>query len=278
MKILVLSDFHLGIPASRSGAMLDDIRRLTRDYDRVILNGDTLDRFEALGCQPHVSAQLKDIRDACSGCSGPPELIMGNHDPAISTVEWIYLEESATLVFHGDCVADCTHPTRADEKILAARLRAHWAAIGGRPTTFLERSAEFRRVQARHAQEYPFAREPRTALAYLASVLYPPQKPVHILQYWWRAPRLAARLAATFPKPVSNVAVAHTHRSGCWQLNGMTVFNTGSFMPLSVPCGLSIDGANVSLRPLAALLRATRSVAVPLSSAAPTTTADEVKA
>ena len=45
MRTLILSDFHLGIPASRVHDLLEDIRALALQYDRVILNGDTLDRY-----------------------------------------------------------------------------------------------------------------------------------------------------------------------------------------------------------------------------------------
>lgn len=258
MKILVLSDFHLGIPASRMGAVLGGVRRLARQYDRVILNGDTLDRYEIPHCTSKAEALLKEVLETCQSRSGPPEMIMGNHDPAISELQWVYLEQSATLVFHGDCIADCTHPTKPDEQALAARLRGRWAQLGGRPKSFVEVSDIFRRTQSLFLREHPMVREPRGRLGYLASVVMPPHRPLHIMQYWMRAPRLAARLAATFPKPVRHVLVGHTHNPGRWQINGVTVLNTGSYMPLSTPHAASIEGERVFLRRLLPLLRSTR--------------------
>jgi len=263
VKILVLSDFHLGIPASGMGALLGSIRHLARQYDRVILNGDTLDRYEAPHCTSNAEALLKDVLDACQSRCGPPELLMGNHDPAISELQWVYLEQSLTLIFHGDCIADCTHPTKREEQALAAVLRERWSQLGGRPKSFMELSDIFRRTQAQHLREHPMAREPRGKLAYLASVILPPQKPFHILQYWRRAPRLAARLAAAFPKPVRHVLVGHTHNPGRWELQGVTVLNTGSFMPLSTPHAASIEGEKVLLQPLLPLLRSTRTYSFP---------------
>jgi len=263
VKTLILSDFHLGVPASRFSPFLDSIRHLASQYDRVILNGDTLDRYEAPHCTAKSEALLKDVVEACQSRSGPPEMIMGNHDPAVSKLQWVYLERSATLVFHGDCIADITHPTKKSEQALAARLRARWAQFGGRPQGFVELVDAYRRTQAQHLREHPMAREPRGKLAYLASVVLPPQKPLHILRYWWRAPRLAAQLVAAFPKPVRHVLVGHTHNAGQWQINGITVFNTGSFMPLSVPYAASIEGHRVFFRPLEPLLLSTRVYSFP---------------
>jgi len=278
MKTLILSDFHFGTPASRVERQLDGIRALARQYDRVILNGDTLDRYEAPGCTPQAEALRKDIIEACSSRSGPPELVMGNHDPALSAIQWIYLEEAAALVFHGDCVADCTHPTRSDDRILAARLRQHWQKLGGRPAQFVELSDIYRTVQAQHLLEYPLAREPRSTLTYLLRTIYPPQKPFHILRYWRQTPRVAARLGATFPQPVRHVFIGHTHRAGRWHIHGITVHNTGSFMPMSVPCAASVEGAEISVRPLAALLGTTRAYSLPASGRAGVPEADEANA
>jgi predicted phosphodiesterase len=258
MKVLVLSDLHLGVPASSAPRWFASLRALCGQYDRVILNGDTLDRYEAPGCHVDCDGLLRQTHDCLSARRGPPEMVMGNHDPAVSTHQWLYLEESATLIFHGDCVADCTHPTRADEQLLAGRLARHWAQHGGRPKTFVELSDVYRRIQAQHIRENPLIRDPKTALTYLASAFLPPQKPFHILRYWRRAPRLAAELAATFDRPVRHVLIGHSHRPGRWALNGLVVMNTGSFMPGSRPYAAIIEDGVVALHPLRELARSAR--------------------
>jgi UDP-2,3-diacylglucosamine pyrophosphatase LpxH len=255
MRTLILSDLHLGTHASKAAAMLDDIRSLARQYDRVILNGDTLDRYETPGCTPDAGQWLRDATEACSSRDGDPVILSGNHDPAISGQQWVYIEETETLVFHGDCVEDCTHPTRKVDRILAARLGKHWKQRGGRPENFLELVDFHRRVQAEHQIEHPSVREPRSTLSYLASVVFPPTKPYHIIRYWQRAPKIAAALGTTFHKPVRNVVFGHTHRAGRWSYNGITVYNTGSFMPMSAPFAISTEHGQLSFQPLQNMLR-----------------------
>jgi len=263
MKTLILSDMHLGTQASKAASYLDGIRTAARNYDRVILNGDTLDRYEKPDCVDSAKRHLGDALDACSSRNGPPELICGNHDPVISGDQWIYDEPSATLVFHGDCIADCTHPTRITDQLLMVRLQQRWKEMGGRPTRFPELIRMHRSIQAEFALEYPPGKVSRTFLSYVMSTLYPPQRPFHILRYWAGAPRLAAMLGLTHDKPVRHIVVGHTHRAGSWSIKNTHVFNTGSFMPLSVPNVVLIDGGAVKFMPLETLLRSSRAWSLP---------------
>jgi UDP-2,3-diacylglucosamine pyrophosphatase LpxH len=268
MKTLVLSDLHLGIGASCAANLLDGIRNLARQYDRVILNGDTLDRYEAPDCEPQAALLLKQAKEACQSRTGEPEIITGNHDPVISTQHWLYDEHSATLIFHGDCIADLTHPTKHSDQMLAARLRKQWSRLGGRPARFMDLIDVHRGIQAQYLRENPRILERSSALEYLARVFYPPQKPFHILAYWRNAPGLAGKLAATFDKPVRHAVVGHSHRAGNWMIGSVRVMNTGAFMPLSKPHAVQIDGTEVSHHLLERLLVSGRTVSMPAPSAA----------
>ena len=242
--------------------MLDGIRALARNYDRVILNGDTLDRIETARGQ---SRLISELTDACASRSGPPEFLAGNHDPLISSLHWVYLPKPAALIFHGDCIADCTHPAKVHDQLLAAALAELWQKLGGRPAKFIDLVGVYRQAQASFLQQNPLVTDDRSSLGYLARMLYPPQKPIHVLHYWWTMPRRVARLAATFDQPVRQVVVGHSHLPGRWRVNGATVYNTGSFMPLSAPYVVSVDGEKVSFQALAGLLRSQRTLLAPLS-------------
>jgi UDP-2,3-diacylglucosamine pyrophosphatase LpxH len=267
MKTLILSDLHLGTGASRGPSFLDGLRTLARQYDRVILNGDTLDRYEKPNCEPHSENWIAQAREACRGRSAEAELLTGNHDPAISNQNYIYDAHSATLVFHGDCISDMTHPTKRSEQILGGWLARRWEKMGGRPARFIELTAAHRETQAAYLRENPPLRDRNNAFEYLAAVLYPPHKPLHVLRYWHRAPGRVAALAATFDRPVRTVVFGHTHRSGEWRIGGMRVINAGSFMPLSTPQAVCIDGADVHMRPVKSLLRSYKTIPVPAESA-----------
>jgi UDP-2,3-diacylglucosamine pyrophosphatase LpxH len=254
MKVLILSDLHLGNPASKAYGLMDGIARIARQHDRVILNGDTLDRYEDASRLPHVSTDLDAIKSACTSRSGPPEILSGNHDPALSSIHWIYIKESKTLVFHGDCITDMTHPSDKDESRLAAYVRKHWTQIGGRPTRFTELAETYRRLQGEHLRTHPRV-EGRTTFAYLTRLLYPPRRPFDILRYVFSAPYRAAELAGEHDDPVEHVIVGHTHRGGTWSHQGRTVMNTGSFMPLSQPSAVVIENHRPMRFPLAKLIR-----------------------
>ena len=94
----------------------------------------------------------------------------------ISDTDYIYIKEHRALIFHGDCIADSTHPSDPHEHILANYVGKHWNTIGGRPSQFVELAATYRRLQREHLGEFP-RKEHRSSLSYLLGLCYPPQKP-----------------------------------------------------------------------------------------------------
>jgi len=251
MKTLILSDLHFGHKASSAGKMLDGLRALAGNYDRVVLNGDALDYAATPAIQDELKAQIKE---ACSSREGPPEFLTGNHDPDVSPAAWVYLPEPAALVFHGDCIADCTHPAKRHDQLQASMLLEFWNKLGGRPAKFEELARLYRETQARFLRLYPPDSIAQNKFWYLARTLCPPKRALHILRYWWNMPRLVACLAATFDQPVKHIVVGHSHRPGHWRMNGTTIYNTGSFMPFSKAYAVSVEGAEIRWQPLAGLL------------------------
>src|ERR1700759_4263513 len=102
MRTLILSDLHLASRSSRAKAHLSALERLCREFDRVILNGDTLDRYECAGACAENDRFAAQVPHLFASRSGPPEILCGNHDSGLSERNWIYLEASQTLIFHGD--------------------------------------------------------------------------------------------------------------------------------------------------------------------------------
>lgn len=261
MKLIVLSDLHLGSKASTAAGRLEGIQRVAAGFDRVILNGDTLDRCYLNPADDEGSTRLlAEARRRCAGRNGPPELLTGNHDPAIGLTHWVYDEPSGTLVFHGDCVRDCTHPTKKEEQFMMAKLQARWEGLGGRPIDFVTLHDNYREIQREQLPIINPYKKSKTALQYAMSLIYPPRRPFDIIHYWMKAPERALKLALGFDRPIKRVVFGHTHRAGYWRKDGVELFNTGSYMPLSDAFAVTIEGEQVRHVPVKALVAATRKV------------------
>jgi hypothetical protein len=182
------------------------------------------------------------VRARIVGRNGPAELLTGNHDPALSDAHWVYDAESQTLIFHGDCVLDCTHPTKKTEQFLMGHLRARWAQLGGRPADFVELHENYRSVQRQWLPIINPYKKAKTVTQYALSLVYPPRRPFDIVHYWLKAPGRVLELARGFGKPLRHVVVGHTHRAGCWIRGGVKVMNTGSYMPISASYAVVLDG------------------------------------
>jgi UDP-2,3-diacylglucosamine pyrophosphatase LpxH len=257
VKMLIVSDMHLGSKASTADGRLDALARLAPRFDRVIFNGDTLDRYYSTPPSDEKAQHYLDsIKARCGGRNGPPELLTGNHDPAVGDAHWIYHEASETLVFHGDCLADCTHPSKAEEQEMMAHFRVRWDALGGRPVEFEALHQNYREVQRQWLPVINPYKKSKTAWQYAKSLLFPPRRPFDILNYWRTAPRKALKVARGFQKPLKHVVFGHTHRPGHWRMEGIEVFNTGSFMPFSKPFAITLEDEKVGYVALDQLLEA----------------------
>jgi hypothetical protein len=84
----------------------------------------------------------------------------------------------------------------------------------------------------------------------ILEMLFPPTRGWRVWRYIQEAPLRAAAAARAFPRPVRHVAVGHTHCPGCWEISGVRVYNLGGFVPLTRPCALVVDGAEVLWKPL----------------------------
>lgn len=255
MRTLILSDLHLGSRSSRATAQLSALERAVQNFDRVILNGDTLDRYEAVGVRPENDRLAEQARAALTPRRGRLEIICGNHDPAFSEQTWSYLEASRTLVFHGDFIQDWTHPTKRADRMLREHLAEVWRQRGGRPTDFTTLATVYRDEQRRFLQRNPSVYESKSKFLYLLKAFFPPVRPFHVFAYWHRAPGRVEALARTFARPVQNVVFGHSHRAGDWLINGVRVINTGSFMPLSTPMAVCTEGSTLHTLPVSELLR-----------------------
>ncbi len=261
MNTLVLSDLHLGSKASHAAANLPDLARITATFDRVILNGDTLDRcYTAPVDHDGASQLLAAVQKNCASRNAPPEFLTGNHDPVISKTHWIYDELSQTLIYHGDCIRDCTHPTKKTDQLLMAKLSERWAKLGGRPKDFIALHENYREVQCRELPIINPYKKSKNVIEYFMSLVYPPRRPFDIMHYWMTAPERALATARGFNRPIKHVVVGHTHKPGQWRIDGINIYNTGSYMPFSGAFGFITESESVRFAPLKQLFDSSRKI------------------
>ncbi|MCK6473711.1 MAG: metallophosphoesterase [Planctomycetes bacterium] len=260
-KTLILSDLHLGHRASRAPRFLATLSRAAAGFDRVIVNGDAVDEYETHAPTEDARRLHAELTDILTCRGGAPEFLTGNHDPAISAQHHAYLEEPGLLVFHGDYANDRAVPWDERESGFAARYRAALESEasegagngnGGGALDFAQRAALFRRVQVEFFAEHPEDRG-ESGLVYLLRHVLPPSRVWLVWRYVQGAPEMVARAAREFPKPVKAVAFGHIHRAGRWAFDGVTVYNTGSYMPFSKPGALVVEGERVTAVPAAQL-------------------------
>jgi UDP-2,3-diacylglucosamine pyrophosphatase LpxH len=253
MKLLVLSDLHLGHRSSRAERALLPLSRLAKQFDRVIVGGDAIESCGPEAVSSTASDWLARLNEAlCAGKDGPLYLT-GNHDPEISGDHYAYFEEPGLLAFHGDLVLQRSAPWIAQERILEERVQQALDRCEAKPG-FDERVGLFRRTQIQYLRDYPLDLAHSGPLRYVGGHFFPPTRIFSVLHYWWKCPDRAAAFASDFEKPVKHVVFGHSHRAGHWRRKGFGLYNTGSFMPLSRPHAVVVNGARVEFTPLAEML------------------------
>lgn len=259
MKTLIVSDLHLGSRASSAWRQLDSLARVANGFDRVIFNGDTLDYCYT---DPNKRGEgenqrfLAAVRGKCGGRNGPPILLSGNHDAFATEQHYLYDDESQSLIFHGDTLADFTHPTKTEDQKLSAKLAERWLELGGRPVDFELLHQHYRAVQMQWMHAIIPVKKSKTVLQYAKSLLYPPRRPFDVVEYWHRAPGRVLKVARGFPRTFKHIIFGHSHRGGHWNIDGVKLFNSGSFMPLSKPLAVLVEDAQVRIVPLRQLIDA----------------------
>jgi predicted phosphodiesterase len=250
--VLVLSDLHIGNPASyltEPGELRDLIAQA--EPDTVVFNGDTVEmRHEPDMLRGERVA--RQARELCRDLGAEAVLVTGNHDPAISTNHWMELAGGRVLVTHGDILFPTIVPwSREASTAWEMHLRKLGEIAGNRPFESLSLPERFHAMrQACLDYESVKASGQASALGKLRMILnecLPPTRPLFILKVWMQTPRLAREFAGeNFPR-ARIVVLGHTHRAGIWEKHGRAVINTGSYTPLSGRQAVIIKGQTLSL-------------------------------
>jgi UDP-2,3-diacylglucosamine pyrophosphatase LpxH len=237
--ILVLSDLHLGHPATRlkSAAMLEPLLTYAQT---AIFNGDSGELIN-VERRALVYQRLAELSEVCRRNHVEPVFIAGNHDPVISTAHHWDLFEGKVLVTHGDAL----HPTIAPwsrEAAGLARERRRLLAGAAEPESLAELLLLAKRcalVAARYDAGLPPGWAARVEL--LSRFVRKPWRAAITLRYWARVNDYCRRLQHRHRPNARLMLIGHTHRAGVWRLGNFTLVNTGGFQPLARPLAVILD-------------------------------------
>lgn len=224
--VLVLSDLHLGHPASRIEEV-EVLRPLLEGAGTVIFNGDTWQEL-AKSFRTKSEKLLDELKELCRELEVEPVFLSGNHDPGWPGTGWVELAEGRVVVTHGDAVLWAGSPWSREAFQREDQLMALWEEHRQAPDDAGERLRWARKV----AITLKAARHPkgRSLWRRAMDAINPPRRAIEILRVWWRHGWLSGRFAdAYFPQ--SDVLVTgHFHCSGIWDLGRRLVINTGAYV------------------------------------------------
>ncbi len=244
--IRILSDIHFGDPGT-SVDRLESLAPLLDGADQLIVNGDALDS-QIIADGP---AAIAEIRDFFSARVPQLTFITGNHDPDISDVHEIFLNDGAIWVTHGDVFFDNVAPWGRMAPELQRRIRAQ-PEFGqpGEMQKLETRFRVFRRVCLKLPREHDPSRRGFWAKAHrILRATFPPTRVLHMMKIWRATPGIVDGYAAS-QRPRSQFVVAgHTHHPGIWRRpSGRVILNTGCFCPPRGGFVVEISGGRLRAR------------------------------
>lgn len=245
--VRILSDLHFGNRSS----LVRDLRQLVpllEGTEKVIFNGDSVEMlfFED---RPKGAANAKALTEICRQAGTEPVFLTGNHDPILTTLHHLELGEGKIFVTHGDILFHGLSPWGHEAPLLRAAHSRELAALK-QPASLEEELQAMRRaalVLEGMGKELRANVKPGIAHVILRH-LWPPWRPLHILNGWLRTPSLANALVSRHAAHAQFVVIGHTHFSGVWKVGRRVVINTGAFLPLSHSLAVDLKGSTLSVQ------------------------------
>lgn len=226
MRARILSDLHLGHPASRLSdpGMLEP---LLEGIDHLVLAGDVWQQCLAGARREEALRKYEILRNLIREKGVAVEVLRGNHDPdQASGVAW--LAERAILVTHGDAIYPDASPWSREFPRCRAEVEeimARYAPFEHLPEACADRAREIALV----LKFYPLPKLP-PPLNYFATALWPPGRSFEMLRVWREMGDEAHRFLRRAGRGASVLVCGHFHRAGIWEKEGRLVLNTGAFM------------------------------------------------
>ncbi len=246
--ILVLSDIHLGHPASYAHEA-EQLRPLFKNFSTVVFNGDTAEILWP-NTRELANKHLEDIGNICLEEGAAPIYVSGNHDPMVSSANHLDLYGGAMLITHGDILFHELAPWSREANITGPAHTEALKRLGRNALSDFEQRL-FAVKEASISIEMHTLDVPRSWWTKIAMILregMPPWRAFRILKFWQQTPHRANLLADIF-RPMSKfVLIGHTHRAGVWDIGDRTIINTGSYLPLSGRTAVLLEKDKLEVR------------------------------
>ena len=245
--IRILSDLHLGHTASLARE-IDQIEPLFRGVRTVIFNGDTVE-MRSERDRELAEDRLQAVHDFCAEQDAATYFINGNHDPIISTINHLEIDEGRVLVTHGDVLFHETSPHR---------LRRLRSPIQSRRVDQLSPAelAHFEQILSTNKLVTAFADDLSFSIpdgqwgkfTTFMKQTWPPNRLVNMVSTWTNTHVNAINLVRVYRPHARIIVVGHTHFPGIWHRQGYTVINTGSYLPVLGRLAVDFEGGYVTTR------------------------------
>ena len=247
-RLRIVSDLHF----AEHGSRLRHLRSLEPLFDgvqKVVFNGDTIEtRF--LDLDPLCVERKDEFLDFASRHSEQLILVTGNHDPDLSEIHHLDLDNGEVLITHGDTLFPDLAPwgwearyfRRELERLLALEPAETRETFEARLRVCKLAVMSMRDLSPRYPgpSSHPWERRFRFILSI--------RRVDRIIGSWRQTPSVTAALAEKYRPRAKVVIAGHVHRPGVWRVRGRWAINTGSLVPPMGAVMVDFVGRELQLR------------------------------
>lgn len=237
--VLVLSDLHLGHPASNLKDPLA-LAPLLGPARTAIFNGDSCELLSRRR-REESTRLLTRLMEMCESRGVKPVFITGNHDPRISSLHHLDLFGAKVFLTHGDILHPMVAPWSKEGPPMGEERHR---LLAGRPEPErLDNSLLLtKRVTLVAAIYHAPVRHSLAARAEMfGRFIIRPSRILQTLEYWASVAHRSHAIKTRHRPRAKLMLIGHTHRAGVWMSEDYTLVNTGAFQPLARPLAIHLD-------------------------------------
>lgn len=246
--ILILSDLHLGHPATRV-RKAEQLKELFEGVGTVVFNGDTMEMWPR-ELRDKSRRLFDEVAELVRECGADAVFINGNHDACLSEVNHLDLADGAALVTHGDILFRYISPWSREAPLVSAEMDRVLEELAEDDFASLEKrlvaTKKASLVLEMHESLLPSGRWSWMRTFFREA--WPPWRPLKIFRCWAQTPGFAEGFVRVFRPQARFVIIGHTHYAGVWRRGPRVVINTGSFISFSGTQGVLLAGEEIEVR------------------------------